>query len=427
MKITETVLKEGKIQNYEINLRQKSGEKIVSNLNADIVEINKQRCLLIVVNDITERKKSEEQLTQKINQINALISSVPAFIFLKDKELKYISVNDAFAKMLNKSVDEIIGKTDFDIFPEDIAANYYKIENSLIANKELVFTNEEYIKCGDNGNYMWTLTNRKLFFDSYGEVKGLVGTIMDITKNKASETELAQFSEELKRSNKDLEQFAYIASHDLQEPLRKVIAFSERLKAKYYDILDETGKEYISRMTSASERMQKMINDLLSFSRISTKAKPFIEVDLNNVLENVLNDLELIVEKSKAKIEVIEKFPIIEADEIQLNQLFSNLIGNSIKYQNNNNVPVIKIYNKVKDNNVEIIFQDNGIGIDMQYKEIIFQPFQRLHGKGEYEGSGIGLAICKKIVERHKGNIDVDSTPGNGSKFIVILPLKQSN
>jgi len=425
-KILDTIFKVGKIENYEIDFVHKSGEKIIGNLNADIIEINNQKCLLIVINIITDRKKAEEQLVQKINQINALISSVPAFIFLKDKELKYIAFNEAFAKMLNRSNDDIIGKTDFDLFPEEIAKTRFEIEYKMISNKEHSYINEEYIECGNNGEFIWTLTNRKLFFDNYGEVRGLVGTIMDITKNKASETELAQFAEELKRSNKDLEQFAYIASHDLQEPLRKVIAFSQRLRTKYYDIVDETGKEYINRMESASERMQKMINDLLMFSRISTKANPFSQVDLNIVFENVLNDLEFIIKKSKAKIEISEKLPIIEADEIQLNQLFSNLIGNGIKYQSKENIPIIKIYHSVKDNNVEITLQDNGIGIDIQYKDIIFQPFQRLHGKGEYEGSGIGLAICKRIVERHKGNIDLQSTVGKGSKFIIVIPLKQN-
>lgn len=426
-KIFDTIKSNGKIENCEIEFRHKTGEKIYGNLNADIIEINRQKSLLFVINDFTERKKTEEQLIQKINQINALISSVPAFIYLKDKDLKYTAINDAFAKMLNKSTDEIIGKTDFDLFPEDIANSRFEIENKMITDKELAYTNEEYFDCGNDGGYMWILFNRKLFFDSYGEVIGLVATIMDITKIKAAQTELSLFSEELKRSNKDLEQFAYLASHDLQEPLRKVIAFSERLKTKYYQTLDETGKDYINRMTSASERMQKMINDLLSFSRISTKANPFAEVDLNELFKNVLNDLELLIEKNKAQIEIKEKLPIIEADEIQLTQLFSNIISNAVKYQPKNNIPIVKIYHNVKNNNIEIIFHDNGIGIDLEYKKLIFQPFQRLHGKGEYEGNGIGLAICKKIAERHKGTIDIESTPGKGSKFIVVLPLKQNN
>ncbi len=426
-KINERLSQEGNIKNFEVELRHKSGSKIIANFNADIIEINRQKQILIVINDITENKKAEEQLIQKINQINALLSSVPANIFLKDKKLRYIAINDAFANMLNKNSDEIIGKTDLDLFPNEIAKKYFELENNMILNKELSYTNEENIDLNNNGENIWILTNRKLFFDSYGEVTGLVGTMIDITKTKASETELAQFSEELKRSNRDLEQFAYIASHDLQEPLRKVTAFSERLKAKYYDVIDETGKEYINRMSSAAERMQKMINDLLTFSRVSTKASPFSTVELDKIFENVLSDLELMIEKKKAKININGSFPIIEADENQLNQLFSNLISNAIKYQPSDNIPEIIIFHSLKDDNIEITIQDNGIGIDLQYKDLIFQPFQRLHGKGEYEGSGIGLAICKKIIDRHKGIIDIESEAGKGSKFIIKLPIKQNS
>jgi PAS domain S-box-containing protein len=379
----------------------------------------------MVLNDITERKIAEELLKQKIIEMNALLSSVPAFIYFKNTDLKYITCNTAYAEMLNISIDKIIGKSDYDFFEEKIAEKRSLIESNLIINDKPLPNNEEYIECLNGKNY-WTLTNRVVYHNQEGKVSGLVVTILDISKMKKAEIELSVFSEELKRSNRELEQFAYIASHDLQEPLRKIIAFGDRLKIKYSSLLNETGVDFIERMSSSAFRMQKMINDLLTFSRISTKTNPFIETDLNLIISEVISDLEIAIEKTHAIIKV-EQFPLIEADPTQLTQLFNNIIGNALKYYKKESYPDISItFEQTTSNKIIIKIKDNGIGFENQYVEHIFKPFIRLHGRSEYEGNGIGLAICKKIVERHKGNINAKGSSGEGSVFIVELPIKQS-
>lgn len=260
---------------------------------------------------------------------------------------------------------------------------------------------------------------------------------------------LEHFSNELKRSNRELQDFAFVASHDLQEPLRKIRAFGDRLSVSYGKELGEKGNDYIRRMHNASERMSTLINDLLSFSRITTKAKRFVDVNLNHVLNEVLEDLEISIEDSQARISH-EPLPVIHGDFLQIKQLFQNLIGNAIKFRAPDRIPEINItvdfdagslhspwhrsdsgeeaqHNDTDDPEaprmVEISFTDNGVGFDQQYAERIFMPFQRLHGRDHYRGTGIGLSICRRIVERHDGSISASSREGHGSRFTVRLPL----
>ena len=246
-------------------------------------------------------------------------------------------------------------------------------------------------------------------------------------ENRAQE--LQQTMEKLARSNKELEQFSYIASHDLQEPLRKVSVFAGRIKNKYNNLLDDQGKDYLERMENAVNRMQRLINDLLNYSRLTTNAQPFITCNLSQIVRAVLNDLDILVEKKKAHVE-LDELSVIQADPIQIQQLFQNLITNALKFQKPGQTPVVKISHnikKVSDKDFcEIVIEDNGIGIEKDYYEKIFNIFQRLHGSSEYEGTGIGLSVCKKVVERHHGNIRVESSLGKGTRFIIALPIKQS-
>jgi len=231
---------------------------------------------------------------------------------------------------------------------------------------------------------------------------------------------------ELQRSNKELEQFAYIASHDLQEPLRKVQAFGDRLVTKYKDAIDDKGKDYMARMQNAASRMQEMINGLLSYSRVSTKKKPFYEIDLGKIAEEVVSDLETRISREKGKVE-LEKLPTIKGDYLQIRQVFTNIISNGLKYHNPDIPPIVNVSAKCIDSECIISIKDNGIGFSQEHAENIFNPFVRLHGRGEFEGTGIGLAIVKKIVERHNGIIEARSEPGKGSTFIISLPLDLKN
>lgn len=236
--------------------------------------------------------------------------------------------------------------------------------------------------------------------------------------------------QELSRANAELQQFASIASHDLQEPLRKIQAFGQRLKATYGDVLNEQGQDYLERMQNAAQRMQALIDDLLALSRVATRALPFTPVNLTQIAQEVLSDLEVLIQQTDGRVMLCE-LPTIDADAMQMRQLLQNLIGNALKFHRQHEFPIVKIYsqNIIKEKageQCEIIIEDNGIGFDEKYLDRIFNVFQRLHSRSEYEGTGMGLAICRKIAERHGGSITAVSKPGQGAKFIVTLPTKHT-
>ena len=300
----------------------------------------------------------------------------------------------------------------------------------------------------DVRNLQWTTvaTLGSGFLILYATLFGIVwGGWRTINKQRAQlqlvNTELETSLEELRESNKKLEQsnqelqeFASIAAHDLQEPLRKVEAFGDRLAVKCGDLLTEQGRDYLSRMRNAAGRMRTLIDDVLTFSRVTTKGERFTPIDLNQVAQEVLSDLEVHLEQVGGRVEV-DDLPTIDGDPIQMRQLFQNLIGNALKFHQPEAPPVVKIHSqRIKsrhdgpeggyslDELCEIIVEDNGIGFEDKYLDRLFTIFQRLHGRGDYEGNGVGLAVCRKIAERHGGNITAKGDPGEGATFIVTLP-----
>jgi signal transduction histidine kinase len=237
-------------------------------------------------------------------------------------------------------------------------------------------------------------------------------------------TALERRAAELGRSNAELEQFASIASHDLQEPLRKVRTFTEQVVVGDADHLSDKGRDYLTRANAAAERMQRLIEDLLKFSRVSTHGRPFAAVDLGEVTRAVLVDLETQVEQAGARV-TVGALPTINGDQSQLRQLMQNLISNALKFRRQEVTPEIAIDATVHDGVAEITVRDNGIGFDRRYSLRIFRVFERLHGRNEYPGTGIGLALCRKIAERHGGTVVADGVPDVGSTFTVTLPLEQ--
>lgn len=245
--------------------------------------------------------------------------------------------------------------------------------------------------------------------------------------------DLAAANESLQRSNRELEQFASVASHDLQEPLRKIQAFGDRLQTRYGQELGEQGGDYLKRMLASAMRMRSLIDALLSFSRVTSKAQPFIPVDLAATAEEVVSDLEERIHRGGGRVE-LGPLPSLEADPLQMRQLLQNLIGNGLKFSRPGAPPLVKVESRLLNHagengdvpRCEISVRDNGIGFEEVYLDRIFDLFQRLHGRHEYEGTGMGLAICRKIVERHGGTITAESSPGEGATFLVTLPLWQT-
>lgn len=255
----------------------------------------------------------------------------------------------------------------------------------------------------------------------------------EVVQRRLAEQELQTYAAKLQQSNEALQEFAYIASHDLQEPLRKILTFGDRLKEKYSHCLDDQGRDYLSRMHSAADRMNTLISDLLKYSRVTTKGQPFVSVDLTQIAREVLSDLEVSLQEAGARVELAD-LPTVEADPTQMRQLFQNLLSNAIKFHPPDEAPLVKIQASPPADQVtnlgcedvcQITVSDKGIGFDEKYLSRIFQIFQRLHGRTQFDGTGIGLATCRKIVDRHGGSITAQSVPGEGATFIVTLPLVQ--
>jgi signal transduction histidine kinase len=243
----------------------------------------------------------------------------------------------------------------------------------------------------------------------------------EVAERERAEEQLSHYAEELERSNSELEQFAYVASHDLQEPLRMVKSYLQLIERRYKDRLDRDADEFIDFAVDGAERMQTLINDLLQYSRVTTHGEPFTPTDCPTVLEHVLADLSVAIEESGASV-THDDLPIVMADEVQLARLLRNLIGNAIKFRKQDIRPEVHVSAEHTDDAWTFSVRDNGIGIDPKDFECIFMTFQRLHTREEYEGTGIGLAMCKKIVERHGGRIWVESEPGEGSTFYFTVP-----
>ncbi|RPI83194.1 MAG: PAS domain S-box protein [Chloroflexi bacterium] len=315
------------------------------------------------------------------------------------------------------------------ILPEDATAFEVAIQNAKESGQ--LFETICRIQRRSDGEQRWVEFSGRFERDSNGKISHLNGVVEDITIRKQAEKDLEEqnqrlkiYAEQLKRSNEALDEFAFIASHDLQEPLRKIRAFGDLLKNN--NLVDHDGFDYLNRMQKAVQRMEEMLNGLLDFARVSTQSKPFSKIDLSEIAKEVVSDLEGRMLQSGGSVEIGE-LPLINADPLQMRQLLQNLVGNALKFRRVETPPLVKISSKsVSEKAVALIVEDNGIGFDPQRAKKLFIPFNRLHSKSEYEGSGLGLAICKKIVEHHGGSITVESKPGEGSRFTVVLPVENA-
>ena len=377
---------------------------------------------------VIERKRTEETMRENEAKFRDLFDNAPVAYHELDKEGRFTRINHTEELLLGYTSDELKGRQPCEIIVEQVSRDATKAKLNNDAPLEPV--ERTFIR--KDGTTVSVLNEDRRIRDAHGNTTGMRSTLQNITALKEAEEKMKAFNEKLQHSNRELQDFAYVASHDLQEPLRKVQAFSDRLKTKFADKLEDEGLDYLERMRSAANRMQLLIQDLLMFSRVSTQAQPFVSVDLNKITTEVLSDLEVKIEETGATVEIGD-LPVLDADPMQMRQLIQNLVGNALKFRQADTAPIISLSSKpLKVSNgfgkcCEITVKDNGIGFDEKYTDKIFAVFQRLHGRTEYEGSGVGLSICRKIVERHNGNIKAKSQPGEGATFILTLPLKQQN
>jgi two-component system, chemotaxis family, sensor kinase Cph1 len=326
-------------------------------------------------------------------------------------------VNEKFCAISKYSRDELLGQNHRILNSGHHPKDFFRLMYRTIGNGQV--WHGEICNRAKDGSIYWVDTTIVPLLDTEGRPRQYMAIRAEITERKRAEHKAEQYTLELQRSNAELEQFAYIASHDLQEPLRMVASYTELLGKRYQGKLDDRADKYVGYAVEGAHRMQGMINDLLTYSRVGSQAKPPESIDSGAVLTAVLAHLSQLIEKSNAEI-ICEKLPLISADAVQVGQVFQNLLSNAIKFHGEKH-PQIRISAEPVENAWRFSVVDNGIGIEKESAGRIFQMFQRLHTREEYEGSGIGLAIAKRIVERHGGSIWFDSVPGQGSTFYFTM------
>jgi PAS domain S-box-containing protein len=438
--------------------------------------------LCVYSHDVTERKEWQERRQRLLGDLDAerrllkeVLRQMPAGVLIVEAPSGRLAlVNDQVNQLLGHTYDAARGVEQYGEHPayrmdgSPYEPHELPLARALAAGEVVEGEDVEFVRA--DGERRIVRMSAAPIHDSANRVVAAVATLYDVTERRRAEQVVLRANEELEQrvrartaelqalndrlqiSNRELQDFASVASHDLQEPLRKIQAFGDRLRTRHAEGLGAEGQDFLARMQNAAGRMQTLINDLLAFSRVTTKAQPFRPVDLNQVAAEVLSDLESRIEQSGARVEVAA-LPTIDADPLQMRQLLQNLIGNALKFTQAGVSPRVRVWAEPRQtatstapahfgNNgdgappdpsprqppaaVDLLVGDSGIGFDEKYLDRIFNVFQRLHGRGVYEGTGIGLAVCRKIVERHGGAITARSRPGDGATFVVTLPFRQT-
>lgn len=390
--------------------------------NVAAIAIEKARLHQATQEELDRRVQTEAALRESETRYRGLYNNVPAGLYRTTPEGEFLEANPALARMLGFRAPEDLMRTPAPMLyvnPEDRERWI-----SMLAEEGFVEGFEIPIYRQD-GEIIWVSHNGREVRNGDGDITYYEGAVMDITLRKHAQEQLERYAQELERSNAELEQFAYVASHDLQEPLRMVSSYTQLLARRYRDQLDADADEFIEFAVDGANRMQHLINDLLAYSRVGTRGGRFEPTDLANVLANARLNLAASIEEQNALI-TNDDLPRVLADKGQLIQLMQNLIGNAIKFRSDGS-PRVHISAQDQEREWLISVQDNGIGISPEYHERVFEIFQRLHGRDEYPGTGIGLAVSRRIVERHGGEIWVESEPGQGSTFYFTIPKRDGD
>jgi PAS domain S-box-containing protein len=414
------------VEQTELFVRHSSshGGKFIEISARPLYESNGTSCGAVAIfRDISQRKLAEEEHARLV----AIIEATTDLVGITDADRRFIYMNEACRQAAALDRHESVSLRKLaDLQPPEAAAEL--MTAAIPKAIEHGTWSGETVFSGRDGAFPASLViiaHKSL----RGELQYLSLVSRDISERLAQEQRLQEYTAQLERSNRELERFASVASHDLQEPLRKIQAFSGRLKQKLEGELPDASKDYLDRIQQAARRMQNLINDLLMYSRIATAEHKYGRVNLTAVAQQVISDLEVRIEETGGSVE-LDALPTIEADQVHMRQLFQNLVANALKFHRPGVPPVVTITASLvpaegpatEPPPCRIVIADNGIGIERKYHERIFSIFERLHSRGEYEGTGIGLAVCRKIVEQHGGKIDIDSTVGQGTTFSILLP-----
>ncbi len=400
------------------------------------MQSGKPAALAIVHRDDSRHARLEEELAEVRARKNAILESSLDPIITINHEGVITEFNRAAEQTFGHQRNQVLGTRPSQVLfpPAKSEGHRNRIDRYLDMGEGSMLGRRTEVTAVRSGGETFP-AELAMTISEEGGAPVMTFFVRDISHRKRAEQQQAQYAAELERSNRELEQFAYVASHDLQEPLRKIRTFGDRLEMKCGDALDETGRHCVARMQDAAARMQRLIDGLLTLSRVTTRGQQFEPVDLEAVAREVVADLEVQIERVEGRVE-IGKLPTIQADPLQIQQLFQNLIGNALKFRRIEEPPIVKVHGRFQHGREQrrsgasaaeekclIYIEDNGIGFEEKHADRIFDVFQRLHARDVYEGTGVGLAICRKIAERHGGTIHVSSTPAKGTTFEVVLPV----